>query len=106
MSFTRLFAGNQREGSSALRPLLPKRFNFFIGFLELGNGCAPIGENCCRLRRCAPLAWNSKYITYSERNRICNNGTVVRCSRNPEASQIIIHEIVAVPAAVVFGKLE
>src|SRR6516225_3013688 len=106
MRFASLFARHQGKGRGPGRPFFPQGFDFIIGFLEVADGSSPVTEHHFRLFRSSTLAGNGKNLSHALRNGISNNRPWVSRRREPESTQVIVHQIIAVPAAVVLGQLK
>src|SRR6266478_5455516 len=101
----RVVARQEREGGRAGWPLFPKRFDFVVGVLKVGDDGAPICEERSGLCRCAALTRDGENIPYSLRQRIGHYRSCVGGDRQAEPAEIIVHEIIAVPAAMILREL-
>src|SRR5882672_377389 len=96
------FATRQKsERSRSLRPFLPNPIDFLIRFLELRNGGAPIGKEGGSLGRSALIAGNGEGLTHTPGQRISNGRARIGRRRKAETAKVIIHEVVAIPSAVI-----
>ena len=95
----RFLAGHQRQRRRTARPLLPQRFDLVVGFLPLGNRRPPVREDGGELLGRTLVARKSKNLADSYRHGI---GLGVRggSDRQPEPAEVVVHVVVAVPAAV------
>src|SRR5215831_4575998 len=78
VGFARIRASHQGERGGTSRPLLPERFHFVVGLLELRDGGPPIAENRSSLSRRAPLTRNGQGIADAFGQRIGNRRRGVR----------------------------
>src|SRR5262245_15557999 len=85
--------------------LLPEGLDSVVGFFPVRDGRPPVAEDRGCLRRCALVARRLEGFADGRRQRIgldvCGAGYA-----KPEAAQVVILVVVAVPAAVILREAE
>ena len=86
--------------------LLPERLDPVVGLLPLGHGRPPVAEDGRRLGRRSACSRGMARISRT----LCGSGSAVGVrrgrDREPEAAQVVVLVVVAVPAAVVLRRVE
>src|ERR1041385_4890651 len=103
--FAWLCASQKCQGGSACRPLRPEFFDFVISLFERRDSRTPVRENGGHLGRTALFARDRQDFAHIFWQWVGLSILVSSCG-DAEATQVIIHQIVAVPTAMILRELE
>src|SRR2546430_15519841 len=104
MGLPRCLARQERKSGGGSRPFLPKCLDVFISLFEIRNGGSPIRKKSRGLRGRTPVPWNAQNLPRCSRQWIRGNRPSVSGRRNPKATQVVVHQIIAVPSTVILGQ--
>ena len=100
-----IVAGHEGEGGRAVGPFLPERFDFVVCGFELRLQRAPIAEDGGDLAGRTLLARNGQDVAHTPGQRV-RDRVGGAAHRKAEAAEIVVHVLVAVPAAVIVLEME